>query len=172
MQLTGHRPLRTRVATLLAVALPPVVLVAVMLTGLGVTIGFHRLFSHGSFRTSTGLRATFAVLGSLALQGPVLGWVAEHRKHHAFSDREGDPHSPHAGRAGGAREQLSGLWHAPISRDVSYAGVQRMRRQFVGRLHGLLHADGRATRELLRQSIRRLQRPSSRVALLRGFPCC
>ena len=69
-------------------------------TGLGVTVGFHRLFTHRSFATSRPMRAIFGVLGSAAIEGPVISWVADHRKHHAFSDREGDPHSPHVDHGG------------------------------------------------------------------------
>jgi stearoyl-CoA desaturase (delta-9 desaturase) len=63
-------------------------------SGMGVTIGYHRLFTHGSFRANRGLKIALAVAGSLAVEGPVIRWVADHRRHHAFSDREGDPHSP------------------------------------------------------------------------------
>ena len=77
-------------------------------TALGVTIGFHRLLTHRSFKTHPRLERTFAVLGSLSVQGSVLDWVADHRKHHAHTDQEGDPHSPHVGEGGGLR----GLWHA------------------------------------------------------------
>ncbi|HSP36584.1 MAG TPA: fatty acid desaturase [Frankiaceae bacterium] len=63
-------------------------------TGHGITIGFHRLFTHSSFRANRGLRATLAVAGSMAVEGPVIHWVADHRRHHAHSDVEGDPHSP------------------------------------------------------------------------------
>ena len=72
-----------------------------ILCGLGVTVGFHRLFTHRSFATSPKLRFIFAALGSAAIEGPVISWVADHRKHHAFSDKEGDPHSPHVGHGGG-----------------------------------------------------------------------
>ena len=68
-----------------------------MLTGLGVTVGFHRLFTHRSFRTLPALRYLFAVLGEMAVESDVITWVADHRKHHQFSDRQGDPHSPHDG---------------------------------------------------------------------------
>jgi stearoyl-CoA desaturase (delta-9 desaturase) len=61
---------------------------------LGVTIGYHRYFTHGAFKAKRQLRAALAIAGSLALQGPVIDWVTDHRRHHAFSDREGDPHSP------------------------------------------------------------------------------
>ena len=63
-------------------------------TGLGITVGFHRLFTHRSFKTGPGVRRLFAILGSMAVEGPVIAWVADHRKHHAFSDQPGDPHSP------------------------------------------------------------------------------
>jgi stearoyl-CoA desaturase (Delta-9 desaturase) len=63
-------------------------------SGLGITVGYHRLFTHGSFRANRPLRIALAVAGSMAIEGPVIRWVADHRRHHAFSDREGDPHSP------------------------------------------------------------------------------
>ncbi|TAK68439.1 MAG: acyl-CoA desaturase [Actinomycetota bacterium] len=65
-----------------------------LIAGLGITVGFHRYFTHGSFRANRGLRIALAVAGSTAIQGPVVRWVADHRKHHAFSDDDGDPHSP------------------------------------------------------------------------------
>jgi stearoyl-CoA desaturase (Delta-9 desaturase) len=85
-----------------------------MLTGLGVTVGFHRHLTHRSFKTSRPMRATLAILGSTAIEGPVVAWVADHRKHHAFSDQEGDPHSPHVGHGGGWRGALKGLFHAHV----------------------------------------------------------
>jgi stearoyl-CoA desaturase (Delta-9 desaturase) len=81
-------------------------------TGLGVTVGFHRYLTHRSFATSRPMRAVLAILGSAAIEGPVISWVADHRKHHRFSDREGDPHSPHVGHEGGWRGALAGLAHA------------------------------------------------------------
>jgi stearoyl-CoA desaturase (delta-9 desaturase) len=63
-------------------------------TGLGITVGFHRFFTHGSFRANRPLTLILAIAGSMAVEGPVLRWVADHRRHHAFSDRDGDPHSP------------------------------------------------------------------------------
>ena len=63
--------------------------------GLGVTVGFHRMLTHRSFQTSKPVEYTLAVLGSMSVQGPVIHWVADHRKHHAHTDVEGDPHSPH-----------------------------------------------------------------------------
>ena len=81
-------------------------------TGLGITVGFHRLLTHRSFKTSPVLRGIFAALGSAAIEGPVISWVADHRKHHTFSDEQGDPHSPHVGHGGGWRGTLRGLFHA------------------------------------------------------------
>ena len=83
-------------------------------TGLGVTVGFHRLFTHRSFATSRPMRAIFGVLGSAAIEGPVISWVADHRKHHAFSDREGDPHSPHVDHGGGWAGAVKGLLHSHV----------------------------------------------------------
>jgi len=85
-----------------------------VLTGLGVTIGFHRYLTHRSFETSRGMRALLAALGSAAVEGPVISWVADHRKHHAFSDEEGDPHSPHVGHGSGLAGTLRGLYHAHL----------------------------------------------------------
>jgi stearoyl-CoA desaturase (Delta-9 desaturase) len=110
------------VATLAAIALlwnslvkpADLAIAAVMylLTAVGITVGFHRLLTHRSFQTSKSIEYTFAVLGSMAVQGPTISWVADHRKHHAHTDEEGDPHSPHIGQDGGARGVLAGLWHA------------------------------------------------------------
>jgi stearoyl-CoA desaturase (delta-9 desaturase) len=63
-------------------------------SGMGITVGFHRYFTHKSFKPNRGLKIALAIAGSLAIQGGVIRWVADHRKHHKFSDREGDPHSP------------------------------------------------------------------------------
>ena len=86
--------------------------VVYVLTGLGITVGFHRLLTHRSFKTSRGAAGILAALGSAAIEGPVISWVADHRKHHAFSDEQGDPHSPHVGHGGGWRGTLRGLFHA------------------------------------------------------------
>jgi stearoyl-CoA desaturase (Delta-9 desaturase) len=77
----------------------------------GVTLGFHRLLTHRSFQTYKPVEYTLAILGSLAVQGPVISWVADHRKHHAHTDQEGDPHSPH-GHGSGLRGAVAGLWYA------------------------------------------------------------
>ncbi len=82
--------------------------------GLGVTVGFHRHLTHRSFKTHRWLRGLLAILGSAAIEGPVISWVSDHRKHHAFSDEEGDPHSPHVDHGGGLRGALRGLYHAHV----------------------------------------------------------
>jgi stearoyl-CoA desaturase (Delta-9 desaturase) len=83
-----------------------------LLTAVGITVGFHRLLTHRSFQTPNPLEYLFAGLGSMAVQGPVISWVADHRKHHAHTDEDGDPHSPHVGHDGGVRGVFAGLWHA------------------------------------------------------------
>ncbi|MGI8730760.1 MAG: acyl-CoA desaturase [Solirubrobacteraceae bacterium] len=83
-------------------------------TGLGITVGFHRHFTHRAFKTSGPLRAALAVMGTMAIEGPITAWVADHRKHHAFSDQEGDPHSPHVDHGSGLRGALRGLAHAHL----------------------------------------------------------
>jgi stearoyl-CoA desaturase (delta-9 desaturase) len=82
------------------------------LTATGITVGFHRLLTHRAFQTQAWMRYTLAVLGSMAVEGPVIDWVADHRKHHTFTDEDGDPHSPHVGHGKGVRGALAGLWHA------------------------------------------------------------
>ncbi len=120
---------------LLAVVIPPVaiatsivvfwndivgvhdlVLLGVMylITGFGVTVGFHRLLTHRAFRTSKPVEYLFAAAGSMSVQGPVIHWVADHRKHHAHTDEEGDPHSPHVGRGKGLAGAVRGLLHAHV----------------------------------------------------------
>jgi stearoyl-CoA desaturase (delta-9 desaturase) len=89
-----------------------VFIVLYMLSGLGVTVGFHRLFTHRSFATKTWMRGVLAASGSIAIEGPVISWVADHRKHHAFADQPGDPHSPHVDHGVGLRGALRGLLHA------------------------------------------------------------
>ncbi|MEX5631266.1 acyl-CoA desaturase [Parafrankia sp. FMc2] len=92
-----------------------VILAAVMyaITGHGITIGFHRYFTHRGFKTSRPVRAALAIAGNMAIEGPVIRWVADHRRHHAFSDADGDPHSPW--RYGTGSVALArGLWHAHI----------------------------------------------------------
>ena len=83
-----------------------------LVAGLGVTIGYHRMLTHRSFQTYKPVEYLFATLGSMAVQGPVIAWVADHRKHHAHTDEEGDPHSPHVGHGDGFFGALHGLWYA------------------------------------------------------------
>jgi stearoyl-CoA desaturase (delta-9 desaturase) len=95
-----------------------------------IGIGFHRLLTHRSFETYRPVKYAFAVLGSMAIQGPVIGWVSDHRKHHAHTDEDGDPHSPHVG----AGEGLRGLWHAHVGwlfRHNSGAEADRYARDLV-----------------------------------------
>ena len=91
-----------------------VFLLLYLLTGLGLTVGFHRLLTHRAFKTSRPIRAALAILGSAAIEGPVISWVADHRKHHGFSDRAGDPHSPHVGHGHGWRAAARGLAHVHV----------------------------------------------------------
>jgi stearoyl-CoA desaturase (delta-9 desaturase) len=84
-----------------------------VVTAVGITLGYHRMFTHRSFESSTAFRAIIAALGSMAVQGSVITWVADHRKHHAFTDQEGDPHTPH-GFGPGFRGAVQGLWHAHV----------------------------------------------------------
>ena len=129
---TFRVPLKTKFVNLVAVVLPFVGLVmaivllwgvafdwvylgilAVMylLTAVGVTVGYHRLFTHRSFKAPRVVAATLAVLGSMAVEGPLIRWVATHRRHHQHSDDEHDPHSPH-GHGAGVMNTLRGMWHA------------------------------------------------------------
>lgn len=80
-------------------------------TGLGVTVGYHRLFTHRAFAAPGRVRAALAFCGALAGQGPVISWAAIHRRHHELSDEAGDPHSPnlHGQTLAGI---LKGLTHA------------------------------------------------------------
>ena len=91
-----------------------ILVVCYVVIGSGITVGYHRLFTHRSFKTSRPIRVLFAILGSAAAEGPVIDWVATHRKHHKYSDVEGDPHSPHVGHGSGWRGAMSGFFHAHI----------------------------------------------------------
>jgi len=125
-------PLRQRIGNLVGLGVPfAAVVVAIVLlwnrlvdgwdlailavmylvSALGTTVGFHRLLTHRSFQTHKWMEYLMAVLGSLSVQGSVVKWVGDHRKHHAHSDAPGDPHSPH-GFGTGIRGALRGLWHA------------------------------------------------------------
>lgn len=124
--------MRMRVANLIAVVAPFVGFIAAMvylwgvgfswtmlallvgmyaLTAIGITVGYHRLFTHKSFETNAVVKATLGILGSMAVQGPVLEWTATHRSHHQHSDRHDDPHSPNTSGEG-IRAMLRGIVHA------------------------------------------------------------
>src|SRR5882724_6439515 len=96
--------------------------------GFGVTIGFHRLLTHRSFATSKPVEYVLAVLGTMSVQGPVISWVADHRKHHAHADEEGDPHSPHVGQGAGVGGALRGLLFAHVGWLMSTQGQAQRRR--------------------------------------------
>lgn len=103
--------------------------VMIFLTGQGITTGFHRLFTHVAFKTGKILRALFAIFGIMAFEGRVTDWVADHRRHHQHSDKEGDPHSPVFGRHT-RWQRFLGFLHAhygwmPLGgyvRDLTYVG--------------------------------------------------
>ena len=106
------------IGTLWGVAVRPIDLVLFaffyVVPGLGITVGFHRYFTHRSFETSRPIKTLLAVLGSMTSQGPVCQWVSDHRKHHAHSDVEGDPHSPHVGSGAGLMGAVRGFWHSHV----------------------------------------------------------
>ena len=120
-----------------------VLAVGYVATCLGITVGFHRLLTHRSFQTYPAVRYALAVFGTLAVEGSVIKWVADHRKHHVFTDQEGDPHSPH--EAGpGVSGALSGLWHAHIGWLFNAVGQADQRRYAADLLKdpGLRRIDG------------------------------
>jgi stearoyl-CoA desaturase (Delta-9 desaturase) len=84
-----------------------------IVTGLGISVGFHRLLTHRAFETGRVLRVLLSIAGSMAAQRSAIEWAAIHRRHHMFSDEPGDPHSP-LGRAGSLLGLLRGLWHAQV----------------------------------------------------------
>ncbi|MBK5229636.1 MAG: fatty acid desaturase [Thermoleophilia bacterium] len=85
-----------------------------LIAGMGITTGYHRLLTHRSFETKPWIRAAFAIAGSMSVQGAPIHWVADHRKHHDFSDEHGDPHSPHTHGRPGWRGVAGGWWHSHI----------------------------------------------------------
>ena len=98
-----------------------------LFTGFGVTVGYHRLFTHRSFKCPDWVRYSFAIAGSMAIEGSVISWVADHRRHHAFSDQEGDPHSPHVDAEDGFVGMMKGLWHAHIGWMFKKEATERAR---------------------------------------------
>ena len=124
-----------------------------LVSALGITIGYHRLLTHRAFQTYKPVEYALAAAGSMAVQGPVIDWVADHRKHHAHTDEEGDPHSPHVGHGSG----LAGLWHAHVGW-LFDANGQADRRKYAPDL-----MDDRGMRLLSRRFV-------SLVALSLGIP--
>ncbi len=82
-------------------------------TGLGITVGYHRLFTHRSFQAVAPVKVLLGILGSMAVQGPILQWASNHRRHHQHSDTAADPHSPHA-HGEGVKAALKGFWHSHL----------------------------------------------------------
>lgn len=91
-----------------------VLIVMYALTMAGITVGYHRLFSHKAFQTNTTVKVILAILGCMSGQGHVIHWVSNHRRHHQSSDRLGDPHSPHVCQDGKVLNTLNGFWHSQI----------------------------------------------------------
>jgi stearoyl-CoA desaturase (Delta-9 desaturase) len=141
----------SQVVTLVAVVVPPLGVLAAMgllwnvafhpvdlaimagmyvVCAFGITVGFHRFFTHRSFDAGATVKATLAILGCMTMQGPLTQWVTDHRKHHALSDREGDPHSPHAGHDDGVVGTLKGFVHAHVGWMFTNLGMEQ------GRLYG------------------------------------
>ncbi len=98
-----------------------------VLCAFGTTIGFHRYFTHKAFEAGAPVKATLAILGCMTMQGPLTQWVTDHRKHHALSDREGDPHSPHAGQEEGVVGLMRGFVHAHVGWMFSNLGMEQGR---------------------------------------------
>src|SRR5579862_8251099 len=145
------RPRTSRISqmvTLVAVIVPPIgILVAMgllwgvafhpldlmlfavfyVVCAFGTTIGFHRYFTHRGFETSKPVEGVLAILGCMTMQGPLTQWVTDHRKHHAFSDQEGDPHSPHAGQPDGVFGAVRGFIHAHVGWLFSNLGMEQGR---------------------------------------------
>jgi stearoyl-CoA desaturase (delta-9 desaturase) len=94
--------------------------------GHGITVGYHRYFTHGSFKATRGTKIALGLAGSLAIQGSIFSWVADHRRHHAFSDKPGDPHSPHRYGAG-AWNIVKGLWHSHLGWLFTHESTDRQR---------------------------------------------
>lgn len=141
------QPTRQKLAALVLVVIPLLAVVAALLvlpkgwiawhhliilvllylfTGFGLTMGFHRGFTHKSFAAKPWLRKTLCIAGSMAFQGPVTFWAAIHRSHHQYSDRQGDPHSPVV-KGHGVRETVAGLWHAHIGWMFRLSGISYRR---------------------------------------------
>jgi stearoyl-CoA desaturase (delta-9 desaturase) len=138
----------SQVMTLIAVVVPPLGLASAMgllwgvgfhwidavlfagmyvVCGFGITVGFHRYFTHKGFEARPSVKAALAILGCMTMQGPVTQWVTDHRKHHALSDKPGDPHSPHAGRGDGPLGAVRGFVHAHVGWMFTNLGMEQGR---------------------------------------------
>ena len=102
-------------------------LVLYVLCAFGTTIGYHRYFTHRGFEAGVVVRSTLAILGCMTMQGPIRQWVSDHRKHHAHSDEEGDPHSPHVGHGDGPLGVIKGFAHAHLGWMFSSLGLDESR---------------------------------------------
>jgi stearoyl-CoA desaturase (Delta-9 desaturase) len=138
----------SQVVTLVAVVVPPLAVLSAMgvlwgvafhwldlalfagfyvVCAFGTTIGFHRYFTHRGFETGPAIKVMLAVLGCMTMQGPLTQWVTDHRKHHALSDKPGDPHSPHVGHGDGALGAFLGFAHAHVGWLFSNLGMEQGR---------------------------------------------
>ena len=138
----------SQVVTMIAVVVPPLGIVLAMgflwgiafhwvdvllfavlyvVCAFGTTIGFHRFFTHRGFEARAPVKAALAILGCMTMQGPVTQWVTDHRKHHALSDKPGDPHSPHVGHGEGAWGAVHGFVHAHVGWMFSNMGMEQGR---------------------------------------------
>jgi stearoyl-CoA desaturase (delta-9 desaturase) len=138
----------SQIVTLVAVVVPPVGVASAMgllwgvafhwvdlillvslyvICAFGTTIGFHRYFTHRGFEARTPVKAALAILGCMTMQGPLTQWVTDHRKHHALSDKEGDPHSPHVGHGEGVVGAMRGFVHAHVGWLFTLKGLERGR---------------------------------------------
>src|SRR6266516_3160633 len=143
-----HTSRISQIVTLIAVIVPPLGLVSAMgllwgvafhwidlvllvslyiVCAFGTTIGFHRYFTHKGFEARVPVKAALAVLGCMTMQGPITQWVTDHRKHHALSDRPGDPHSPHVGHGEGALGAMRGFVHAHVGWLFDNLGMEQGR---------------------------------------------
>ena len=144
----GRTSLASQIVTVIAVVVPPIGLFSAMgllwgvafhpvdaalligfyvVCAFGTTIGFHRYFTHKSFEGRTPVKVVLAILGCMTMQGPLTQWVTDHRKHHALSDRDGDPHSPHVGHGDGILAAIRGFVHAHVGWLFTLKGMERGR---------------------------------------------
>ncbi|MEM6750776.1 MAG: fatty acid desaturase [Planctomycetota bacterium] len=181
----GRAPIKIRVVNLFAVTIPFAGFLAAcillwgvafnwaflalmmgmyVITGLGITIGYHRLFCHRSFKAPPPVVALFAIMGSMALQGPLLQWVAVHRRHHRHSDHEHDPHSPH-GHGEGFLDMIKGFWHAHLGWVITSYRFTPTKEEKLTEKHELK----RAVKDLLKDPLIRWMNHTHAVWLILGM---